>query len=106
MTSSIEIGIGGLLGVGHPGVERAVISLPHWPHLITPMSHKTSTMRVFAYYVIIHLFQAWQTQMLSRNKKSPYFGSGGLWQNGEYMPLGSNSNFSKAILCKGSTFAE
>lgn len=58
VTSSIEIGIARLLGVEHQGVERAVeradISLSHWSHLITLMSHK---MRVFAYYMITHLLQ-------------------------------------------------
>lgn len=53
VTSSIEIGIARLLGVEHQGVERTVeradVLLPNWSHLITPMSHKMATMRVFAY---------------------------------------------------------
>jgi hypothetical protein len=51
------------------GVEVAHISLPYWPHLLTPRSHNTAINYRRICILCAHLYQTWQSQMALKIKE-------------------------------------
>ena len=60
--------------------------MAHWPHLPTPVSHKTAANCRSAHVLCVHSLTPGMTNSNAfKDPKGKYLESGGLWGNGEIM---------------------